>query len=102
MGHEVEDRDGHAADKEGGDFAGHEGDRESLENRVGQNHGAADHDGHRGEKHGTEADRSGIDHGFVDRHSFSEALLDEIQRLAPETCSSESLSLEEVFVATLT
>ncbi len=30
------------------------------------------------------------------------ALLDEIKRLSPETCSSESLSLEEVFVATLT
>ena len=29
-------------------------------------------------------------------------LLEEIQRLSPESCSSEALSLEEVFVATLT
>jgi ABC-2 type transport system ATP-binding protein len=32
----------------------------------------------------------------------SSQLLDEIKRLSPETCSSEALSLEEVFVATLT
>ena len=32
----------------------------------------------------------------------SPRLLDEIRRLSPETCSSEALSLEEVFVATLT
>jgi ABC-2 type transport system ATP-binding protein len=32
----------------------------------------------------------------------SPRLLDEIKRLSPESCSSEALSLEEVFVATLT
>jgi len=31
----------------------------------------------------------------------AEAVLEEIRRLAPEACSSEALSLEEVFVATL-
>ena len=38
----VEDRHGHAADEQAGDFTGHEGDGQPLEDRIGQDHRGTD------------------------------------------------------------
>jgi hypothetical protein len=43
--HEIEHRHGHAADEQARDFAGHEGDGEAFEDRVGESRVGADADG---------------------------------------------------------
>ncbi len=45
----VKNGHGHAADKETGDFTGHQCDGQALENGIGQNHCGTDDDRHGGE-----------------------------------------------------
>ena len=77
-GHEVEHGHRHAADEQAGDFTGHQGNGEALEDGVRKNHGRAHHDGHGGEQHGAEADGSGIDDRLAQGHALPEAEFDEV------------------------
>ena len=76
--HEIQHRDGHAADEEAGDFSGHEGDGEALEDGVGQDDSGSCDDGQGGEEHGAETDGTGINDGFAEGHAFAQALFDEV------------------------
>jgi hypothetical protein len=78
--HRVKDRYGHAAHEERRQLAGDERDRQPLENRVEQNDRRTGNDGERGQQHRPEANRSRVDDGFVERHAFTRARLDEVDQ----------------------
>ena len=67
---EVKNWNGHSTDEERGNFASHQRDGEALEYGVGQNDRSANNDGERGEQHGAEPYRSGVDNRLFQGHSL--------------------------------
>ena len=61
LDNEVYDRDRHPRQQQRCDLAGHQRDRQSLENWIEQNDKRTDDDSRRGQHHGAEPDRPGVD-----------------------------------------
>ena len=62
--HIIQDRDGQPRKEKGCYFPGHQGDGQSLENGVKQDHRGAHDNGGGGKHHGPESDGPGIHHRF--------------------------------------
>ena len=78
LAHVVENGHRHARENRGSYLARHQGECESLEYRVEQDHACShDHRG-RGQQHGAEAHSARIHDGFFQRHSLRAPEFDEI------------------------
>jgi len=80
LDHEIEHWNGWPRQESGSDRSSNERQRKPLKNGVGENDACADDHSCRGQQHGPEASRSGIDHRFGQRHSLAYPQFDEVNQ----------------------